>query len=59
MKFEIKECDVCKCEMVICPNCKNNCCSGGNGKNQDGSACKICDLAYQYQDLYYQLNPQK
>lgn len=52
MKFKIKYCSECECEYVECPRCKNNCCNGSYGEI-DGKECDICELSYEYQDLYF------
>jgi len=38
-------CKLCDCAAVICPNCGNNCCNGGSGKNCPDN----CDEAYKCQ----------
>ena len=65
MKFEVKYCEQCQADMIICPKCGNNCCNGGYGVmdeygkalpwNGEGEPCDVCPLAYQYQDLYGKL----
>lgn len=75
LKFEIKYCDLCEHDMVICPICGNNCCNGTFGavernnfptfetkpaifleqgqNSNDYMQCPFCELAYQYQSLYW------
>lgn len=43
---EWQYCQLCKCRMVICGNCGNNCCNGGHG---EGCPDK-CASAYAMQD---------
>ena len=53
-------CETCGSAYVKCPRCGNNCCNAGYGTitNDDGSkaTCRICALAYQYQDLAFKAN---
>ena len=47
MKFEWVWCRHCDRPTVICPDCGNNCCNGGYGKNGE---CTTCHKAYKVQD---------
>jgi len=66
--FEVKFCEMCRGEMIVCPKCGNNCCNASFGKmDKDGNpvkwdskgkyieGCDVCHLTYQYQDLYWRL----
>jgi hypothetical protein len=47
-------CEVCRCAAVICPNCGNNCCNGGSGKDCSDN----CKAAYEYQNKHFDANTQ-
>jgi len=40
-------CELCDCVAMVCPECGNNCCNGGYGK--DGK-CEVCPEVYDLQD---------
>jgi hypothetical protein len=43
--YQIKFCELCDTDMVICPTCGNNCCNGGYGEVND-MPCQDCPMAY-------------
>ena len=48
----IEWCENCKCYMVVCKTCGNNCCNGGYG-TVDGYDCPDCPKAYEEQEALY------
>lgn len=48
----IKFCNQCKCNMIVCGTCGNNCCNGGSG-TVDGKPCPDCDNAYAKQKIMW------
>ena len=51
MEFKWYWCETCGTAAIECPVCKNNCCNGSYGKDENGEQCKFCALSYQYQAL--------
>lgn len=43
IEFKLIWCSSCKTEVVICPECKNNCC---NGTSSEG--CTMCKLSHEF-----------
>ena len=68
-QFEVEWCNLCGGTFVRCPKCGNNSCNATygrmdkNGKPvpfgqegwQDAQWCDVCPLAYQYQELYWEM----
>ena len=48
-------CETCDDNIVKCGYCGNNCCNGGYGKLDDGSACPHCPSAYEKQNTECEL----
>ena len=48
----IEWCSHCKCHMVVCKTCGNNCCNAGYG-TVDGKECPDCPKAYEEQEALY------
>lgn len=52
-EFTVSWCKMCG-HHIVCPKCGNNCCNGGYGTVND-EPCDICSLAYQYQELMWDI----
>lgn len=46
-------CKLCECAFIRCPYCGNNICNATFGILEDDSYCPICNLAYQYEKLAF------
>ncbi len=51
-EFKWKYCTTCQVDYIECPECGNNCCSGGHGEDSQGNECEVCKEAYEYQDKH-------
>lgn len=43
--YEVRYCELCESDMLICPACGNNTCNGGYGEI-DGAECPSCPTSY-------------
>ena len=39
-------CETCDCAAMVCPECGNTTCTGGQGELESGQRCNYCLLVY-------------